>query len=240
MSGSAQIPLALSTPELPSFDNYWHPADGDPRLVLRQFLDRAQGGSLWLQGPPGSGKTHLLLACAAAAAERGALYLSLAQIDAAALSEVEAPLLALDQIDAIASQPDLESALFAVLNRAHDRHGLVLMAARSAPEALPFTLPDLRSRLQWASRLRLAAADDDMRRGILLDRAARRGIPLDGSAIDYLLRHAPREIGALLTLIEALDREALARGRRISLRLVREWLARAAPDSQPHPQGATP
>ncbi len=65
---------------------------------------------------------------------------------------------------------------------------------------------------------------DDARRAILLHRAAHAGIPLEPAAVDYLLRHNARDLRTLMQLLQRLDREALARGRRITVPLLRELL----------------
>ena len=98
----------------------------------------------------------------------------------------------------------------------------MLLAVRGAMDAV--VLPDLGSRLARAEALYLEQPDDAARKSILLHRAARAGIPLEPAAADYLLRHAHRDLRSLLAQLAELDREALARGRRITVPLLREVL----------------
>ena len=46
----------------------------------------------------------------------------------------------------------------------------------------------------------------------------------DVAAVDYLLRHGARELKSLMAQLAALDREALARGRRVTVPLIRQVL----------------
>lgn len=221
----SQLPLALGGLGPPDFDSYY---PGDDALVLArlQGLARSPGADqLLLCGAESSGKTHLLLACcelARALAHRVA-YLPLKRLPVEALREtMDADLIAVDDADRAFVDRDWAVALFALINRQHDRRAALLLSAGG--NVAQAALPDLASRLARAETLRLAPRDDVQRRAILLHRAAQAGIPLDESAVDYLLRHGARDLRALMDLLARLDREALARGRRITVPLLRELL----------------
>lgn len=222
-----QLPLALGGLDAPDFAHYW--PGGDALVLARlQALARQPGAAqVLLLGAAGGGKSHLLLASCEAARECGvaASYLPLDQIDGASLAEaVDAELVAVDAIDCAYRDRARAEWLFAQVNRQHDRGHALLLAARALPDPAAQVLPDLGSRLLRSERLALAPHDDEARRAILLHRAAAAGIPLDEAAADYLLRHHSRELRALLAHLQDLDRAALARGRRITVPLVRELL----------------
>ena len=60
----------------------------------------------------------------------------------------------------------------------------------------------------------LGAPDDDLLRKVLVKLFADRQLVVDKAVIDYLLSRMERSLSAAVALVEALDREALAAGRR--------------------------
>lgn len=224
-----QLPLALRYPPDQRLDTFV----GAPPGALEQVraLAQGQGGDwLYVAGPPGVGKTHVLLgACAVAeAAGRSAAYLPLKSAAGRLRDALEAfdglALVALDGVDAIAGARDDEVALFDFHNRARQSGSGVLYAAHLAPDALPLSLPDLRSRLSQCARVVLSPLDDDARRTVLRARAQRRGLVLDEAAIDWLLRRRGRDLATLTGLLDILDRASLAAQRKITVPFLREAL----------------
>ena len=223
-----QLPLSLRAPPDQRFDAF----HGQP--ALRDAVHAAADGSLrdwlFLDGPPGSGKTHLLLAACASAGERGrrAVYLPLAGF-AGHLADMlpaqeGADLLCLDGLESIAGDAGDEEALFHFHNRARAGTGTAIYAAAAGPSALGITLPDLATRLGQCTRLTLAPLDDAGRREVLRQRAARRGLELDDAVLDYLMRRVERDLGSLTSLLDRLDRASLAAQRRITIPFLRQHL----------------
>mgnify|MGYP001385173542 CR=1 FL=1 len=223
-----QLPLALRTPPDQRLEAYFGQAGTRDAVAAA-----ARGESpdwLYLAGPAGSGKTHLLLA---ACAEAGALgrrtaYLPLAAF-AGRLAEVlpaqeQVDLACLDGLDAIAGRHEDEEALFHFHNRARAAGVGVLYAARGNPAALGLGLSDLATRLGQCTRLTLEPLDDQGRREVLRQRAARRGLQLDEPVMDYLMRRAERDLGSLSALLDRLDQASLAAQRRITIPFLRPYL----------------
>jgi DnaA family protein len=223
------LPLRLRYPPDQRFDSFV----GAPPGALEQLHALAGGGGDWLYllGPSGGGKTHLALATCAAAEEHGrsASYLPLIAAAGRLREALEAleghDLIALDGMEAIAGNRDDEIALFDFHNRARGGgHSVLLYTARTAPDALPLVLPDLRSRLGQCARIVLPSLDDNARRDILRDRARRRGLSLDDAAIAWLLTRTGRDINELLATLDILDRESLAAKRQITVPFLRHVL----------------
>jgi DnaA-homolog protein len=231
-AAAAQLPLALRFPPDQRFDTFVGAPDG--ALAQLRALgaggDAVAAGSVYIAGPAATGKSHLLLAtCAEAeAAGRRTAYLPLAAA-AGRLHEAldafeQADVVALDGLEAVAGHRDDEVALFNAHNRAHDAGRCLLYAAQAMPDGLDLTLPDLRSRLSQCARIVLEPLDDAGRSEVLRLRARRRGLQLDDSAIDWLLRHVDRDLVSLTTLLDRLDRESLAAQRRLTVPFLRSVL----------------
>ena len=223
-----QLPLSLRTPPDQRLDAF----HGQP--AVRHAVGAAARGEsadwLYLSGPAGSGKTHLLLAACAEAARTGrrAAYLPLAAF-AGALADVlpaqeGADLVCLDGLEAIAGHRGDEEALFHFHNRARAGGTVLLYAARGNPAALGLVLPDLATRLGQCTRFTLEPLDDDGRRELLRQRAARRGLQLDDAVLDYLMRRSERDLASLTALLDRLDKASLAAQRRITIPFLRGHL----------------
>jgi DnaA family protein len=223
-----QLPLALRFPADQRFSNYAGAAD-----TVAWLLDIAAGtqrGWTFLSGPASCGKTHLLLATAAAASERGArmVYLPLGgargRLRDWLTHQEDADLILLDGLDAVVGEREDEVALFDFHNRARATNAVVVYAARETPQLLTLVLPDLRSRLAQCTQLALAAPSEEERREVLRRRAEARGLQLDDAVLDYLFRRVDRDLGTLTALLDRLDRAALAAQRRLTVPFLRSVL----------------
>jgi DnaA family protein len=226
VSSTPQLPLGLRFPRDQRLDAYRDAAPG--LLDALTALASASGESVFLGGPDGSGRSHLLLAtCAQASAAGHAIaYLPLrvfGERAADALAQQGGVRLAcVDDLQAIAGDHAAEVALFDLHNRVRDGGGALLYAADMAPAQLPLALPDLRSRLSQCARFALSAPDEAQRRAILRERAAARGLELDEAVMDYLFRRVERDLASLTALLDRLDRASLAAQRRITVPFLKD------------------
>lgn len=233
---SGQLPLALRFPPDQRFETF-HAADPGvvaPLLAVAAAPSGKAMPCLYLAGPRGTGKTHLLLAACAEAEAQGRRpgFLPLAGAVGRLRDALEAlhhhDLVALDGLEALAGDRDAEVALFDFHNRAHDAGTCVVYAARAWPDGLGLQLPDLRSRLAQCVRIALPVLDDAGRAEVLRLRAARRGLQLDPAAIDWLLRRTGRDLASLTALLDRIDRAALAAQRRLTVPFLRKVLGAEA------------
>jgi len=225
---SPQIPLALKFPPDRQFSDF------HGNVEIRQAVEavaRGEGGDwLYIAGPAGSGKSHLLLAACAQARrlQHAASYLPVASVAGRLGQMLEGQdatgLLCLDGIEAIAGNRDDEVALFHFHNSMRQRGGRMIYAATAMPLALGIGLPDLVSRLEQCTRLALQAPDEATRRAVLRERAARRGLELDDAVLDFLFKRVGRDLVSLTALLDKLDRASLATQRRITVPFVRSVL----------------
>lgn len=226
----AQLALPVHLRDDATLDNFLF---GDALEPLRALLERQTGldgePSIYLFGPAGSGRSHLLQGACQALPSGDAVYLPMDQLANMApdnvLDGVEAlSRVALDNLQAVAGDPDWELALFHFINRARERGCRLLFSADAPPRQLQVALPDLQSRLSWGVVFQLPAANDAARVAILRFRAARRGMVLEEEAARYILARAPRSMAALMALLEQLDRDAMALQRNLTIPFIKSRL----------------
>lgn len=226
-----QLPLGLRWPAQQSFAHF---VAGDNALALAACHRAAsEPGAPWLflHGPRGSGKSHLLLAACqqAGRVDLGAQYLPLRDLPEPRAAAIRGAggraLIAVDDLDAIAGERDAEHAVFELYNRARDTGETMLLAATQPLAGIGLQLPDLISRLGMCTQVVLQPLDEGARRGLLRERAAARGMALDEDVLDWLFRHHPRDLSSLAALLEKLDHASLAAHRRITIPFLRSFLA---------------
>ncbi len=177
--------------------------------------------ALALNGPPGSGKTHLGRIWATRA---GAPVLDGADLDGknvadlAALSEANTALL----VDRAERAP--ERALFHLYNLMRERRGHLLLVSELPPARWRIALPDLASRLRAAPAVAVAPPDDELLGSIILKQLADRQLHAGPGVVQYLVSHMERSAEVARRLVAALDRRALAERREIDRRLAADVL----------------
>ncbi len=228
-----QLPLGVQLGVSLRFETYHEGANGAAVAGLTQLVSEARPVPLWLLGPPGVGKTHLLQASCALAGQRGltSAYLPLStskDLDSGLLAGLERiDLVALDDIDMIAGQPAWERALFTLYNELLELGGRLACSAQMPPAGVSFALPDLASRLSACVVHRLQPLAERDQGLALRRRAAHRGLELPDETLSYLTRRAPRDFAALCRLLDDLDTEALVAQRKLTVPFVRQVLERS-------------
>lgn len=182
---------------------------------------------VFLAGPVGSGKTHLVEIWR----ERsGASTVAARDLAAAAVENLAAA-------DAIAVEdlhtgPIDEPALFHLVNLSVERKKPLLLTSRVWAAGLAIRLPDLASRLRAARRVELGEPDDDLLRRVLFKLFADRQVAVDVAVVDYIALRMERSLAGAAAIVDDLDREALAAGTPVTRRLAALGLARVF-DRQP-------
>lgn len=226
----AQLTLNIRLQDDATFDNFL--VSENDNVALEAIKQQVNGNGeqiLFLHGPGGSGRSHLLQA-ACHARGPGALYLPLGELLEHGPREVLEGIaegqcyLSIDDVDLVAGQRAWEEALFHLINVARDSGCGLLFAAGGAPRGLSFLLPDLSSRLSWGGVFSLSPSDDEQRLAVLCFRARRRGLNLAPEAAHYLLTRAPRGMTELLELLDILDRRSLQHGRALTIAFVKDTL----------------
>jgi chromosomal replication initiation ATPase DnaA len=121
-----------------------------------------------------------------------------------------------------------EKALFHLLNLAREKQLSVLLTARNSPNRWRVALPDLLSRLNAVPVVAIGPSDEALIRTVLLKYFADRQLDIDPKVLTYLALHVDRSLAAAEAAVAAVDRAALATGRKISRQLVIETLQESA------------
>lgn len=224
MTGPQQLLLNIRPEEQSSLDNFVAGANAELLARLAELADPGVFDQVYLWGPPGSGRSHLLRAAQARAKalRRPALYLAAAQIGAE-LAPPPGGLLIVDDVDALGEAAQI--TLFRVFNAAR-LVGLSLLLAGPAPPLLLQLREDLRTRIGATLVYEVKPLSEADKAAALRRHARGRGMPIEDSLIDYLLRHGRRDLPSLLAAIDLLDRVSLEQGRAPSLPLLRELTQR--------------
>ncbi len=227
-----QLPLSLRWPSHQRLDAFVSGANAHALDAVRSCAEARNAAWLYLHGPRGSGKTHLLISACRLALESGrnVRYLPLAMLPESraeaivSFSAERNELLAIDDVQAIGGDANAERALFDLYNRARDAHATSLFAAAAPPNQIGLQLPDLVSRLSACTQHALQPLDETGRREVLRRRAQQRGLTIDDAVLDWLFARQPRDLSALMELFEKLDHAALAAQRKITIPFLREML----------------
>ncbi len=216
-----QIPLALGPQAQPRLANFV----AGPNDAALAHLEQLQwpGAPLYLWGGAGSGKTHLLLGLAHRVQDTGAATAWFdAQDPLPWALEPGVALVLVDRCEALDTAH--QQAAFALFEHALAQHAQFAAAGRLPPIDLPLR-DDLRTRLGWGHIFALQPLDEVQTRNALRAEAQRRGIELSDEVLNYLLVRFPRDLHALMALLDQMDEYALSQARAVTVPLVRRMLA---------------
>jgi chromosomal replication initiation ATPase DnaA len=186
---------------------------------------------LLLNGPEGSGKSHL--------AAIWAMTARAWTVDAFEVTQERVPHFisngALLIEDADRAERD-EAALFHLLNLARERQAFIMITASSPPDRWGLRTPDLLSRLRLAPSVSLDPPDDALLKAVLVKLFVDRQLIVDTSVVDYVALRIERSLARAAEVVANLDREALSRGRRVS-RLIAATVLGSSEESDEANQG---
>lgn len=215
-----------------SFDNFIV-CDGTLAACTfaRRIADPAEADKLlYLHGPAGSGKSHLLKAVVRSVAPDGTMesYLSCRSfVRAGELVERfrGAPILAVDDLHLLRDDTGFRAELWEVFNEFYSSGRPVVMAGEHPPRELAQLDEHLVSRLLWGLVARLDVSDDASRRMIIRKVAEDRQVLVPADAVEYILATTGREVSELIGAFEKVYHLSMALKRKISVGLAREALS---------------
>lgn len=217
-----QLAFDISLPPNYGEENFLVTAcNRDAWNALKQW-DADGDSSALIKGPKSSGKTHLAHIWAA---KNNATTLPITALvedtSPASLFEQYSNNLVLDDVQDTPS----EAALFHLLNhlKNHPEHRVLLVVDEAACWE-QFTLPDLRSRLQALPQASIMQPDDVLLTALLVKHFQDRQVEISQTSLGYLLPRIERSFEGVQSIIEALDKHAIAQKKPITRSLIQQVL----------------
>lgn len=236
MTAPQQFTLAIQNPHEQRLDNFVAGGNGELLQLLKSSTPAFSG--YWIFAGAGSGCSHLLrgsclraqdlnwptsyIGCADFALDNKEDRNGLATLLTHA--SLYGRLIAVDDVGHLAGQSDLEELLMAVYQRLLGEQGTLLIGHTKPAQVLEFVTPDLASRMRSLQHFQIQTLNDEHKRELLRQRAHNRGYDLAHPVLDYWLARGPRELGALLTDLDVLDRASLAQKQRVTIPLLKQVL----------------
>jgi chromosomal replication initiator protein len=225
-----------------SFENFVVCSGNETAFRFARLLaDDDAKNLLFIHGPPGSGKTHLLRALAGAICRRegrdsisSLSFKDSEQIyrgefpaeSASRLSERlgDEPVLLIDDIHCLPDNPHVRSEFWQLFNDFHDSGRKIAVTGLVPPTEIANLDEHIKSRLMWGLLAGMDISDDASLGMIMKKIAADRNILVPEDVFQYLLCHIRREIPLLVDALDRIHRRSLETTKRISLKLAREAL----------------
>jgi DnaA family protein len=220
-----QLAFDFSVVHAPTLDNFVAGGNGELLARLRSLTSAKRDERLlYVWGPPGSGRTHLLRAAVSLLDTGGARVTYIACSPETRLSDrlLDQEALAIDDVQRLDDAGQV--SFFNVYNAFREDGKTLLASGNAAPKQLPLRA-DVITRLAWGLVYEVHCLSDIEKARALTEHAAARGFALQADVIQYLLTHGRRDMPALLAMLEALDRYSLAAKRAVTMPLLRELLS---------------
>lgn len=194
---------------------------------------------MFLFGPTGSGKTHLIQAIGIRIKEKRprtrVLYTTsrifeLQYTTAITKNELNnfinfyqsVDVLILDDIQELAGKPGTQNTFFHIFNHLHQNQKQLIMSSDCCPTNLDGMVPRLISRFKWGMTAELYKPDIELRRGVLRMKAAQDGLELSDDVIEFIAQNVTESIRDLEGIVVALLAHATMLNQDIDLELAKK------------------
>jgi DnaA family protein len=236
MTTAEQFPLYFEFRANQTFDDFF---PGINQEIIRHLQTSIAGNGerqVFIWGPSGLGKSHLLQACChqAQSQELSSFYFAFSPLelpDPAILSGLDKyDVVCFDDIEFIAGNPAWETAFFNFFNQHRDQGHTLILSASCQPTKIPIQLPDLRTRLNWGLTLKIKPLADSEKITALIFKADQMGLEISPKAGRFLLTHYERDLSSLWVLLKKLDRASLAAKRKLTIPFLKKILDKQSHD----------
>ncbi len=192
---------------------------------------------LFVFGPPGVGKTHLIQAIGIRAKERNpqsrVLYVTArlfqSQCTAALAHNINnffrfyqgIDTLIIDDIQDLQGKPSTQNTFFHIFNHLHHHNKQIIMSSDCPPSEMEGFEARLLSRFKWGIQAELGRPDLDLRREVLRQKAEQNGICLPEDVLEYIAANVTENVRELEGIVVSLMAHAMVMNRDISIDLAR-------------------
>jgi DnaA-homolog protein len=230
----SQIALPFGPYDDTCFSSFVGESNAKTAQILEEHIRSEEEAFVYLAGPEGSGKTHLAISVLKVYEELDmtSAYLSLPSLVQAAGADLAGAYeafkgydaLVIEDLQKVLPNPRLESFLFNLFNELKVSMRHMLVTANCSVSQLNLTLPDLVSRYNSGLSLRLNSMSDNEKQEIFRQVARVRGLEVSADVSAYIIRRSGRHLGALLDLLNALDKASWVEKQKLSIPFVKKTL----------------
>ncbi len=199
---------------------------------------------LFVFGPVGVGKTHLIQAVGIRVKERNpqarVLYVTarLFQSQYTAANHKgqinnffhfyqSIDTLIIDDVQDLAGKAETQNTFFHIFNQLHQNNRQIILSSDCAPSEMDGFESRLLSRFKWGASVALEKPDYDLRRRVLIKKAEQDGLNLPDDVIDYVAENVTDSIRELEGVVASLVAQATVLNCEINLDLARPVVAHA-------------
>ena len=198
---------------------------------------------LFVFGPSGVGKTHLIQAIGIRIKERNpharVLYVTArlfqSQYTAAAAKNINSffhfyqniDCLIIDDIQDLQNMPGTQNTFFHIFNHLHQHDRQIIMSSDCAPAEMEGFEARLLSRFKWGMQVELERPDITLRRDVLKLKAEQDGLAIPGEVTEYIASNVTQSVRELEGIVVSLMAHATVLNREISLDLARRVMSNA-------------
>ena len=198
---------------------------------------------LFVFGPSGVGKTHLIQAIGIRIKERNpharVLYVTArlfqSQYTAAAAKNINSffhfyqsiDCLIIDDIQDLQNMPGTQNTFFLIFNHLHQHYRQIIMSSDCAPAEMEGFEARLLSRFKWGMQVELERPDITLRRDVLKLKAEQDGLAIPGEVTEYIASNVTQSVRELEGIVVSLMAHATVLNREISLDLARRVMSNA-------------
>ena len=163
--------------------------------------------AVFILGPAGSGKTHLVHLFTENVIDGGTLTF-----------DYHPPFqkkIAIENVDRLAS----EEALLHLFNFIKELGGNLLLTAKTIPH---FSLPDLQSRMALVPKVEIKMPDEQVIQMVAKKAFEDRHILVEENVLNYLSTHLTRSFPLVQKVVDLADKKSLSAGRKITIPILKQ------------------
>ena len=197
---------------------------------------------LFVFGPVGVGKTHLIEAIGIKTKERDprsrVLYVTARVFESQYTTAVKnnrvndfigfyqsIDMLILDDIQEMAGKTATQNTFFHIFNHLQQNGKQIIMSSDCRPADMDGMLPRLLSRFKWGMTVELCKPDYPLRRGVLTMKAQQDGLSIPSEVLDYIATNVTESVRDLEGIVVSLLAHATMLNQAITVDLARAVLA---------------
>lgn len=116
---------------------------------------------------------------------------------------------------------DQEEELFHIINSTHEEGKYLLMTATKFPK---YSLKDLSSRINSINIARINPPDDELLTMLIFKLFSDNSVKINPDIVKYLVKVLPRDFVSVKNIAEKINKEALIKGRRVTIPFIKTIL----------------